>query len=89
MINPGGRAVARLGLASATDHQDFVVPRWQFQADIWRTLLKLSSALDTTNGWKLLSFLESHTGALNGRTPRAAIEQGEADRVLVIAAYGE
>ncbi|WP_201494741.1 hypothetical protein [Rubrivivax sp. A210] len=76
-----------LGLASATDRQDFAVPRWQFQADIWRALLKLPSALNTTSGWELLSFLESPTGALSGRTPRSAIEQGEVDRVLVIAAY--
>lgn len=48
-------------------------------------LPKLASALDTTDGWQLLGFLGSPQGALGGKTPLAAIEQGEAERVLAIA----
>jgi hypothetical protein len=41
--------------------------------------------LGTTDGWALLAFLETPHGALDGTTPRAAIEQGHAERVLELA----
>ncbi|MDH4392551.1 MAG: hypothetical protein QE285_14150 [Aquabacterium sp.] len=47
----------------------------------------LARALGTTDGWALLSFLETPHGALEGATPRAAIEQGRAERVLEIARH--
>ena len=46
---------------------------------------KLAAALGTTDGWALLAFLESPHGALGGATPRAAIERGQAERVLDVA----
>ncbi len=61
------------------------LPKWQFEPGFWPLVPKLASALGTTNGWALLAFLESSHGALGGATPRAAIEQGKADRVLAIA----
>jgi hypothetical protein len=61
------------------------LPRWQFELRVWTVLPKLASALDTTDGWQLLGFLESPRGALGGKTPLAAIEQGKAERVLAIA----
>lgn len=61
------------------------LPRWQFEPSMWPLVPKLASALDTTDGWQLLAFLESPHGALDGATPRAAIEQGKAERVLAIA----
>lgn len=65
----------------------FRMPRWQFEPAMWRALPPLAAALGTTEGWALLSFLESPHGALGGRTPRQAIEQGEADKVLRIAEH--
>lgn len=63
----------------------FRLPRWQFEPRVWDVIPKLSAALGTVEGWALLSFLESPHGALDGLTPRAAIEQGKTDRVLAIA----
>lgn len=61
------------------------MPRWQFDPMLWDAIAKLSEALGTTNGWELLAFLETPQGALGGRTPRQALEQGEADRVVALA----
>jgi hypothetical protein len=63
----------------------FRLPKWQFEPHVWPLVPKLAAALDTTEGWALLAFLESPRGALGGITPRAAIEQGQAERVLDIA----
>ena len=52
---------------------------------MWDQLPRISAALGTTEGWALLSFLESPHGALGGLVPRQAIEQGQADRVAAIA----
>lgn len=64
----------------------FKVPNWQFEPAIWDVLNKLSIALGTTDGWALLIFLETPLGALGGKTPRVAIEQGQGERVLELAA---
>jgi hypothetical protein len=47
----------------------------------------LSAALGSTEGWALLSFLESPDGALDGGSPRQAIEQGLADKMITIAEH--
>ena len=65
----------------------FRMPRWQFEPSLWDALPRLSSALGVTEGWALLSFLESPHGALNGITPRQAIEQGHSDKVIQIAEH--
>lgn len=65
----------------------FRMPRWQFEPSMWDALPRLSSALGTTEGWALLSFLESPHGGLNGITPRQAIEQGQPDKVIKIAEH--
>jgi hypothetical protein len=65
----------------------FRMPRWQFEPSMWDALPRLSAALGTTEGWALLSFLESPHGALDGRTPRQAIEQGQMDKVIRIAEH--
>jgi len=62
-----------------------LLPRWQFETRMWDALPKLTAALNTRDGWALVSFLESPNGALNGMTPRAAIEQGQEARVLQVA----
>lgn len=61
------------------------LPRWQFEPRMWDVLPKLATALNIRDGWALVSFLESPNGALNGVTPRAAIEQGQGARVLQVA----
>ena len=64
----------------------FKLPSWQFEPAIWPLLLPLAKAVGTTDGWQLLSFLESPTIALDGQTPRAALEQGTApERILELA----
>ena len=62
------------------------LPRWQFEPAVWPVLQPLAKALGTHDGWQLLSFLESPAPALDGQTPRAALEQGAApDRILALA----
>lgn len=78
-----GRAI---GLTQAK--RGFRLPRWQFDSPMWETLPKLSKALGTKEGWTLLTFLETPLGALDGATPRQALEQGQAERVVHLAARG-
>lgn len=61
------------------------LPRWQFEPAIHKHLPAIAAALGTTEGWALLLFLETPHDALDGRTPRVALEQGEAERVLDLA----
>jgi excisionase family DNA binding protein len=61
------------------------LPGWQFEPQIWSVLSELAAALKTTDGWALLAFLESPHGALNGLTPRTAIERGNGRKVLKLA----
>lgn len=72
-----------IGLAQTK--RGFRLPKWQFEPALWDAIPKLSTALGVKEGWALLSFLESPHGALNGVTPRAAIEQGDGERVLQVA----
>lgn len=60
----------------------FVGPRWQFAPSLQAALGPIADALDTHEGWALLSFLETPQGAFDGRTPRQMIEQGQLDRVI-------
>ena len=64
----------------------FKLPRWQFEPTIWPALQPLAKSLGTQDGWQLLTFLESPAAALDGKTPRAALEQGvNLERVLALA----
>jgi excisionase family DNA binding protein len=64
----------------------FKLPRWQFEPFVFPHLQPLSQALGTADGWPLLAFLESPHPALDGQTPRVALEQGvDAQRVLGLA----
>lgn len=64
----------------------FKLPVWQFQSQIWEILPQLTSALQSKEGWEILTFLETPHGALHGMTPRVALEQGNIDQVLKLAA---
>jgi hypothetical protein len=62
------------------------LPSWQFEPRIFEALPEISRALDTTDGWALLDFLETPHGALDGLTPRQALERGfKKDRVVALA----
>lgn len=64
----------------------FKLPRWQFEPFVFPHLQLLSHALGTKDGWPLLAFLESPHPALDGQTPRVALEQGmDPQRVLGLA----
>lgn len=64
----------------------FKLPRWQFEPTIWPVLQPLAKALGSSDGWQFLSFLESPATALDGQTPRAALEQGATpERILALA----
>jgi hypothetical protein len=78
-----GRAI---GLTQSK--RGFRMPTWQFDRPMWDVLPRLSQALGTTEGWELLSFLETPLGGLDGATPREAIERGAGARVVELAARG-
>ena len=64
----------------------FKLPRWQFEPAIWPALQPVAKQLGTPDGWQLLAFLESPATALDGQTPRAALEQGSRlDRIVALA----
>ncbi len=64
----------------------FKLPRWQFEPAIWPLLQPIAKSLGAGDGWEVLSFLETPSLALDGQTPRAAIEQGTpAQRILALA----
>jgi hypothetical protein len=66
--------------------REYKVPSWQFAANVWPVLQSLTSALCATDGWQVLAFLETPAPALDGQTPRAALEQGvAAQRILALA----
>jgi hypothetical protein len=64
----------------------FKLPRWQFEPTVWPLLQPLAKRLGTSDGWQLLSFLETPSMALDGQTPRTALEQGvSGERILALA----
>jgi hypothetical protein len=54
----------------------FKMPKWQFEPFVFPVIQSLSGAMGTSDGWSLLSFLETPHEALDGSTPRLALEQG-------------
>ena len=67
----------------------FKLPRWQFESAVWPLLQPLSKSLGSSDGWQLLSFLETPSMALEGLTPRAALEQGVPRERILSLATGE
>jgi hypothetical protein len=64
----------------------YKLPRWQFEPFIFPVIAPMAAALASTDGWQLLAFLESPHPALDGQSPRTALEQGTpAQRVINLA----
>jgi hypothetical protein len=62
------------------------VPRWQFEPLAWPPIQPIAECLGTKDAWQMLDFLETPAPALNGLTPRVALEQGTPlARVLAVA----
>lgn len=77
-----GRCIGVKSLRSSTK-----IPKWQFEPYVFPVLQAVSEALATTDGWQMLSFLETPHVALGGLTPRIALEQGVTrQRIVELAA---
>lgn len=64
----------------------FKLPIWQFEPFIWPLLQPVADRLGSRDGWRLLSFFEYPAEALEGKSPRAALEQGwDPGRILELA----
>ncbi|MEJ8814271.1 hypothetical protein WKW77_24515 [Variovorax ureilyticus] len=73
-----------IGLAGP--HGAMVVPQWQFESSLWSSIRRIGQSLGTQDPWQILGFLETSAPALDGLTPRAALEQGvPIGRVLNVA----
>jgi hypothetical protein len=73
----------------AFDHDQLGLrfPRWQFDKSVWPLVQRLAEAMDGTPT-SMLAWLETPLGVFEGRTPRAALEQGESvERVLDVAKF--
>jgi hypothetical protein len=67
----------------------FKMPKWQFEPYVFPVIQSLSEALGTTDGWQMLSFLETPHEALDGLAPRIALEQGVSGQCIVDLATAE
>ncbi|MDM0065290.1 hypothetical protein [Variovorax sp. J31P207] len=77
----GGRCI---GLASPDG--TLRMPRWQFEPSAWSAIQRIARSLGTQDPWQILDFLETLAPALEGLTPRVALERGTAiERVLAAA----
>ena len=72
-----------IGLSRPT--RGYRLPSWQFEPGVFEAIAPIAAAMDTTDGWALLSYLETPQGGLDGLTPRQALEQGLHDRVIALA----
>lgn len=62
------------------------VPRWQFESHVWSAIQLIGRSLGTQEPWLILVFLETPASALEGLTPRVALERGTAiGRILAAA----
>lgn len=69
-------AWVRTGRCIGIPGRGMALPRWQFDPLVWPAIQVVGKELGVTEGWQLLSFMESPAPALNGLTPRVALEQG-------------
>lgn len=84
MINAWIKTGRCIGVSNM--RRGFKLPRWQFEHTVWPLLQPLAKRLGTSDGWQLLSFLETPSMGLDGHTPRIALEQGvSGERILALA----
>ena len=67
----------------------FKMPKWQFEPYVFPVIPQLFQSLGTTDGWQLLSFLETPHPALDDLTPRTALERGISATTIVELAAAE
>ena len=67
----------------------FRLPRWQFEEPVFAAIRPVSDALGSRDGWTLLRFFESPQGALDGISPRQALEQGVSAKQIAALATAE
>jgi excisionase family DNA binding protein len=67
----------------------FKIPKWQFEPYVFPVIQALSEALGTSDGWQMLSFLETPHEALDGLAPRIALERGVPGQRIVDLATAE
>lgn len=72
-------------IALAQLRRGYRLPKWQFDPAFWERLPALIASLNAADGWSVLGFLKSPHLALDGLTPRAAIERGWGERVAAVA----
>jgi hypothetical protein len=77
-------ARTRCLLAVRTPGDAWRFPAWQFTEPLCSKLPTIVDALDL-DGWAALAWLETPLGGRNGLTPRSAVEQGQASRVVLLA----
>lgn len=80
----GGRCIGILGPG-----RTMRVPRWQFEPSVWPSIKPIAECLGAKDGWQVLDFLETAAPALNGWTPRVALEQGTPVARVLVVAMGE
>jgi len=66
-----------------------LLPKWQFEPYVFLVIHSLYDALGTTDGWQMLSFLETPHEALDGLAPRIALEQGVSGQRIVDLAIAQ
>lgn len=69
-----------------TEGGDFKFPIWQFNSPFRTVIKSVGRVLYPTNGWALLNFFVSSHPALDGASPKSALETGVSiERVLNLA----
>ncbi|MDM0065383.1 hypothetical protein [Variovorax sp. J31P207] len=69
-------AWVRTGRCIGIPGRTMALPRWQFDPAVWPAIQLVVNGLGTTDGWRVLIFMETAAPTLNGLTPRIALEQG-------------
>ena len=80
----GGRCI---GLAGPDGTLRF--PRWQFEPSAWSAIRLIGRSLGPQDPWQILNFIETPAPALEGLTPRVALERGTAIERILAAAIGD
>ena len=65
------------------------IPKWQFEPQMFPAVQAVSVALGATDGWQVLTFLETPHVGLDGLAPRTALEQGVTRQRIVELATAE